>query len=128
LKKANEDLKQDETPAELRHKQRVSFDAVVKAVDIDQDQQELDNLNPITKPPISPVEEEVLPSETSPQNENSPHEYTVPLNDTKPREGPSLVEQLKAMQFHGVPPIGERWSSITSNPTNASSSREGITI
>ncbi len=129
LKKANEDLKQDETPAELRHKQRVSFDNVVKAVDIEQDSQDLNNPNPITKPPISPVEEEALPSSTSPQNDNNPHEYTVPLNDTQPKEGPTLLQQLKAMQFHGIPMIGERWSPVTSNPpTNSSSSREGITI
>jgi hypothetical protein len=129
LKKANEDLKQDETPAELRHKQRVSFDNVVKAVDIEQDSQDLNNPNPITKPPISPVEEEALPSSTSPQNDNNPHEYTVPLNDTQPKEGPTLLQQLKAMQFHGIPMIGERWSPVTSNPpTNSPSSREGITI
>jgi len=123
LKKANEEFKHDETPVELKHSQRVSFDAIVKAVDIDQ---ELDNTDPLARPPISPVAEESSISVTSPQDENNPHEYTVPLNDTQPKEGPSLLQQLKAMQFHGVLPIGERWSSTNPNTTNGSSIREGI--
>jgi len=126
LKKANEDFKQDDTPVELKHRQRVSFDAVVKAVDIVQDPQELANLDPVVRPPISPVAEELSISTTSPQNETNPHEYTVPLNDTQPKEGPTLLQHLKSMQFHGVPAIGERWSSTNSNTTNGSSIREGI--
>ena len=90
--------------------------------------QDVDNSNSITKPPISPVDEEPLISATSPQNDDSPHEYTVPLNDMTPKEGPTLVQQLKAMQFHGIPPTGERWSSMSSNPANASSSRKGMMI
>ena len=121
LKKANEELQQDETPVELRHKQRVSFDSIVKAVDIEQEPQDVEPSNPIPRPPISPVEEEALPSSTSPQQDNAPHQYTVPLNDTQPKEGPTLLQQLKAMQFHGVQ-IGERWAPAT----NASSSHEGI--
>jgi hypothetical protein len=123
LKRANEELKQDETPVELKHKQRVSFDSIVKAVDIEQDSQDVDNSNSITKPPISPVDEETLPSSTSPQNDSSPHQYTVPLNDVQPKEGPTLLQQLKALQFHGIQ-IGERWSPATNDP----SSREGISI
>ena len=57
------------------------------------------------------------------QNENSPHEYTVPLNDTKPRDTPTLVEQIKAMQFYGGSPVvGDR--RVTST-TNTSSTCEG---
>ncbi|CAF5083787.1 unnamed protein product, partial [Rotaria socialis] len=39
----------------------------------------------------------------------------------QPKEGPTLLQQLKAMQFHGVPPTGDRWSSVNSNKTNGSS-------
>jgi hypothetical protein len=126
LKKANEDFKQDDTPVELKHRQRVSFDAIVKAVDIVQDPQELDSTDLLAKQQVSPVVEEPSTSVTSPQNDNNPHEYTVPLNDTQPKEGPTLLQQLKAMQFHGIPPFGERWSSINPNVTNSSTMREGI--
>ena len=126
LKKANEELKQDETPVELKHKQRVSFDAIVKAVDIGQDSQDPDVSNPLTASTISPVEEEVSPSSTSPHVDGTPHQYTVPLNDTQPREGPTFLEQVKAMQFHGISLLGERYAPPSSHPTHGSSSRPGI--
>ncbi|CAF0897049.1 unnamed protein product [Rotaria sordida] len=124
LKKANQEFEHDETPSELKHRQRVSFDAVVKAVDIIQDPQEHENTDSLAKPSASPVAEESSISATSPENENNSLEYTVPLNDTEPKEGPTLLQQLKAMQFHGVPPTGERWSSTNPNRTNSSSTRE----
>ncbi|CAF0810217.1 unnamed protein product [Rotaria sordida] len=126
LKKANQEFEHDETPSELKHRQRVSFDAVVKAVDIIQDPQEHENTDSLAKPSASPVAEESSISATSPENENNSLEYTVPLNDTEPKEGPTLLQQLKAMQFHGVPPTGERWSSTNPNRTNSSSTREDL--
>ncbi|CAF2342817.1 unnamed protein product [Rotaria sp. Silwood2] len=124
LKKINEEFEHDETPSELKHRQRVSFDAVVKAVDITQDPQEYENIDSLAKPSISPVAEEPSISADNSQDENNSLEYTVPLNDTQPKEGPTLLQQLKAMQFHGISPVGDRWSSTNSNKTNGSSTRE----
>ena len=42
LRKANEEFEHDQTPAELKRPQRVSFDTVVKAVDIVQPSREND--------------------------------------------------------------------------------------
>ncbi|CAF0929596.1 unnamed protein product [Rotaria sp. Silwood1] len=128
LKRANEEFEHDATPSELKHRQRVSFDAVVKAVDITQDPQEYENTDSIAKPSVPSVAEESTISANSPQNENNPVEYTVPLNDTQPKEGPTIVQQLRAMQFHGVPPVGERWSSSNLNKTNDSSTREDSSL
>lgn len=124
--KANEDLKHDATPAELLHKQRVSFDAIVKAVDIGQDSQESNNVVSSEKPPIASIVEETSTNATSPQNENNTHEYTVPLNDTQPRDGPTLTQTLRAMQFHGIQPTGPRWAAPMSHPTNGSSAERGM--
>ncbi|CAF3345726.1 unnamed protein product [Rotaria socialis] len=125
LKKANEEFEHDVTPAELKHRQRVSFDAMVKAVDIVQDPQEHVSEDTLIKPSVSPVDEEPAARITTSQNDDSPVAYTVPLNDTQPKEGPTLLQQLKAMQFHGVPPTGDRWSSVNSNKTNGSSPHQG---
>lgn len=128
LIKANEDLKHDSTPAELSHKQRVSFDAIVKAVDIVQDPQGSTNVVSMEKAPIVPILEETSTDATSPQNENNTHQYTVPLNDTQPREGPTLTETLRAIQFQGKMPTGPRWSSHVSHTTNGSSPEKGMTM
>lgn len=131
LIKANEDLKHDQTPVELSHKQRVSFDAIVKAVDIEQDPQELRRVDSPDRPLVSPIVEEITTTQTSPQNETNAHEYTVPLNDTHPREGPTLTETVRAIQFHGMaPPPGSRWASSSgmSNPTNNGTPQEGMTM
>ena len=108
---------------ELKHKQRVSFDAVVKAVDIGKDSQELNNSDPSVESPITPVIEESSSNPITPDSEKAPHEYTVPLNDTQPKEGPTIVERIRAVQFHGALPTNEQWSS-----TNNSSISEGMTI
>ncbi|CAF0756559.1 unnamed protein product [Adineta steineri] len=128
LKRANEEFQHDETPAELKHRQRVSFDSVVKAVDIVQEPEVDDNTNRVAKPPVSPVAEESAINATNSQKESNPHEYTVPLNDTQPKEGPTLLEQLKAMQFHGGPPAGDRRQAANTKTTNDSSTREGIDL
>lgn len=128
LKRANEELAHDQTPAELKHRQRVSFDAVVKAVDIVQDPQEHENSDSLVKPSVSPVAENVPDSAVNSQNDNNPVEYTVPLNDTEPREGPTLLQQLKALQFHGILPSGDHWSSTNANRSNDSSAQQGIII
>ncbi|CAF0975606.1 unnamed protein product [Rotaria sp. Silwood1] len=118
LKKANEEFEHDQTPAELKHRQRVSFDAVVKAVDIVQDPTELDHDNGLVRASVSPVPEELSTTITSPRSETSTHEYTVPLNDTQPREGLTLLQQIKALQFHNTPPSDERWASTANNVNN----------
>ncbi|CAF4068938.1 unnamed protein product [Rotaria magnacalcarata] len=128
LKKANEEFEHDVTPAELKHRQRVSFDAMVKAVNIVQDPQEHASEDTLIKPSVSPVGEEPAASTTTSQNDDNPVAYTVPLNDTQPKEGPTLLQQLKAMQFHGVSPTGDRWSSVNSNKTNGSLPHQSITI
>jgi len=112
LKKANEELEHDDTPVEIKHRQRVSFDAIVRAVDFGQNGQDLDNSNPSDQsanPPI--IEENESARTSSSQQETNPLEYTVPLNDTQPRDGPSMLDKIKAVQFHGALPPGERWSS-----------------
>ncbi len=124
LKKANEEFQQDQTSVELKHPPRVSFDSIVKAVDIIQDPIEDDNLD---KPPVLPNVDQPSTTSTTTRSENSTHEYTVPLNDTQPKDGLTLVQQIKALQFHNTPPTDERWA-ITSNNVNNNSSanREGI--
>ena len=126
LKRANEEFEHDATPAELKHRQRVSFDAVVKAVDIVQDPQEYTTTGAIPKPVVSPVHEEPPSSIGEVQDDTNRHQYTVPLNDTQPKEGPSLLQQLKAMQFHGIPPTGDRWSSTRTNGSNEIASPTGM--
>lgn len=123
LKKVNAEFNQDETPVVLKHPQRVSFDSIVKAVDIVQESQELENSDSLTKPPVSPVIEEPIVNQI---NDDNPHEYTVPLNDTQPKDGPSLLETLKAKQFHGVSLPGNRWTSTMPNENPDSSKQEGI--
>lgn len=128
LKKANEELDHDETPIELKHRQRVSFDAVVRAVDFGQNGQELDNSNPSDQSANLPIVEETESARTnSSQQEANPHEYTVPLNDTQPREGPSMLDKIKAVQFHGASPSGEHWSShpatVSEDLTSTNSSK-----
>jgi hypothetical protein len=112
----------------LTHEQRVSFDAVVKAVDITREIEVDNNTDHSAAPSIEPVVEETSTNAISSQNESNPHEYTVPLNDTQPKEGPTLLEQIKAMQFHGGPLIGERRPITNTKTTNGSSTREGITF
>jgi hypothetical protein len=115
LKKANEELEHDQTPSELKHSQRVSFDTVVKAVDIVQDPNEHENANTLIRQCVSPVSEEASAIVTSPRSDNSTHEYTVPLNDTQPKEGLTLLQHIKALQFHGTIPIDERWATTANN-------------
>lgn len=118
LKKANEDLEHDDTPVELKHRQRVSFDQVVRAVDFGQDPQELENSNPPNVSVASPIAEEPVSNNTTQsQHENPAHQYTVPLNDIQPREGPSMLDKIKAVQFHGASPTSERWSTTSQPPT-----------
>ena len=124
LKKANEEFEHDQTPAELKHRQRVSFDAVVKAVDIVQDPQEYGNGRALTDALISPVTEKSSSDAVNPRDDNDLQQYTVPLNDTTPKEGPTLLQQLKAMQFHGISPFGERLPSTNPHKTK----QEGIKI
>jgi hypothetical protein len=112
----------------LIHEQRVSFDTVVKAVDITQEIEVDNNTDHLAPPSIAPVVEGTSTNTTSSQNESNPHEYTVPLNDTQPKEGPTLLEQIKAMQFHGGALIGERRPITNTKTTNGSSTREGITF
>ena len=126
LKRANEEFEHDQTPAELKHRQRVSFDSVVKAVDIVQEPDDDPNKIAVAKQPALPVVEELSTSAGSPQHENSPHEYTVPLNDTQPKEGPTLLQKVKAMQFHGGPPVGGQRPPTSTNATNGSSTQQGI--
>ncbi|CAF1409267.1 unnamed protein product [Adineta steineri] len=109
LKKANQEFQQDQTPIELNHHQRVSFDAIVKAVNIDQD--------PTDK---SSVESAIQGSSsssdlTNSRNEDKAQEYTIPLNDTLPKEGPTLLEQIKALQFNNPSSTDERWATAASN-------------
>ncbi|CAF5227762.1 unnamed protein product, partial [Rotaria magnacalcarata] len=99
LKKVNEEFEHDQTPVELKHPQRVSFDSVVKALDIVQDPAELEHETGVIQPSISPVPEEPSATIASPRSDTSSHEYTVPLNDTQPRDGLTLLQQIKALQF-----------------------------
>ncbi|CAF2411361.1 unnamed protein product [Rotaria sp. Silwood2] len=121
LKKVNEEFEHDQTPAELKHRQRVSFDAIVKAVDIVQDPTELDHDDSLARTSVSPVPEEASTAITSPRSDTSTHEYTVPLNDTQPKEGLTLLQQIKALQFHNIPPTNERWASTANNVNNDNS-------
>lgn len=57
-------------------------------------------------------------NDSSSTNESGPHQYTVPLNDTQEREGPTLLQTIKAYQFHGVTPTGERWSIPRAHTTH----------
>ena len=118
MRRANAELEHDRTSSELRNPQRVSFDTVVKALDIVQDPSEHDSAIPVVPTRIAPLPEEpsdAANAENSSRTENGTHEYTVPLNDIQPREGLSLTEQLKAAQFYGVFPSNDRWAT-TANP------------
>lgn len=110
LKRANQELEHDETPSELKHHQRVSFDAVVRAVDIEHDSQEHETVDTPSRPTVPVVAEEPTSDASDSKQEPHPHQYTVPLNDTQAREGPTLLETLRARQFHGITPTGEPWS------------------
>ncbi len=95
-------------------------------MDIIQDPIEDDNVD---KPPVLPNGDQPSTSSTSARNENTTHEYTVPLNDTKPKDGPTLIEQIKALQFHNTPPTDERWAIASNNMNNNSlANREGILL
>ncbi|CAF3345152.1 unnamed protein product [Rotaria socialis] len=128
LKKVNAEFEHDQTPVELKHSQRVSFDSVVKAVDIVQDPAELEHENGVIQPSISPVPEELPAIITSSRSDTSSHEYTVPLNDTQPRDGLTLLQQIKALQFHNEHTTSGPWattiddSSVLSCTLNESSS------
>lgn len=89
LKRANEDFQRDETPVELNRCQRVSFDTIVKAVDIFQDSNERDNSSLLNRSLQTSNQEESI------EIVHNPHEYTLPLNDTQPKEGLSLLEKNK---------------------------------
>ncbi|CAF4411624.1 unnamed protein product, partial [Adineta steineri] len=109
LKKANQEFQQDQTPIELNHHQRVSFDAIVKAVNIDQDPTDKSSVE-------SAIQGSSLSSDlTNSRNEDKAQEYTIPLNDTLPKEGPTLLEQIKALQFNNPSSTDERWATAANN-------------
>ena len=122
LRKANEEFQHDQTPLELKHPQSVSFDAVVKAVDIIQHPAEHEHGELFTQSFISTAGEVSSARTASPSNEPSTHEYTVPLNDTQPRQGPTLLQQLKAMQFYGAQSTGDPWSNGANHANDSHSS------
>ena len=129
MKKANEEFELDKTSAELKHSQRVSFDVHVKAVDIVQDPEESDPDDLVDRTAISFVKEESSTNMNSPRSETSVHEYTVPLNDTQPKEGLTLLQQLKALQFHDTPSINKRWAITTNNSNDQDSlNQEGMKL
>ncbi|UJR21241.1 hypothetical protein I4U23_024336 [Adineta vaga] len=103
LKKANDEFRQDLSSTEAKVQPRVQFDTIVKAVDI------------FLEPTESNDPEKLIDSSVNEQSPNNTHEYTVPLNDTQPKEGLSLVEQIKAIQFHNMPPTDERWATTANN-------------
>jgi hypothetical protein len=75
---------------------------------------------------IPPVAEEPTAINNSPTNDNDTHEYTVPLNDTHPKPGLTLLEQIKALQFHGNHSDDDRWATTANNVHNDSlSNRDG---
>ena len=82
-------------------------------MDIVQDPADHTAIEPVPEATISPsAEVHSTKATVDSKTDTNPHQYTVPLNDTQPKEGPTLLEQLKAMQFHGAMPVGERWSSV----------------
>ena len=88
-------------------------------MDIVQDPQENEPTNPIVPSRPVPVPEEPVNSSST---ENGTHEYTVPLNDLQPKQGPSLTEQIKAAQFYGIFPGNDRWAT---NANEIRNDREG---
>jgi hypothetical protein len=91
-----------------------------------QDPNEDEILDPIVRPSVSPVTEEPTTIINSSRSDNDTHEYTVPLNDTQPKTGLTLLEQIKALQFQGTLPPGERWATTPHNVNNDSlSNRDG---
>ena len=137
LKKANAEFEHDDTPAELKHRQRVSFDAVVRAVDIEQDPREHDLFTAPQRQPVATVKEKpatpppapaAATSASASTTESGGHQYTVPLNDTQEREGPTLLQTIKAYQFHGIPPAGEHWTASRAQPVPARDAGKGIVL
>lgn len=123
----NEEFEHDQTPAELKHPPRVSFHSVVKAVDIVQDPEEHDNEDGAIQAMASPVTEESTTATTSPRSDTGSHEYTVPLNDTQPKEGLTLLQQIKALQFHNMNLTADRWAAAADDQNNEhSTNHEGI--
>ena len=121
LRKANEEFEHDQTPAELKRPQRVSFDTVVKAVDIVPQSRDNETTD---ASPVGGRSTLMTINESSPQvanivNVTGRHEYTVPLNDIKPRQGPTLTEQLKALQFYGIPLPDKSWTTLESHGNEA---------
>jgi len=117
LKRANEEFQQDQTPIELNHRQRVSFDVNVKAIDIILDLSEQDNsdlLNQSLRTSIQEQPIEILPSPRS--DNNSTYEYILPLNDLQPKQGLSLLEKIKELQFHNyLIDEEQRWATTAHN-------------
>ena len=95
---------------------------MVKAVDIIQHPAEHEHAELFTRSFVSSVGETSSGRTASPLNESSTHEYTVPLNDTQPRQGPTLLQQLKAMQFYGAPSPGDPWSNGANHANDSHSS------
>lgn len=122
LKKANAEFQHDQTSIELKHPQSVSFDAVVRAVDIIQHPAEHEHTELFAQSFVSIVGETSSARTASSLNDSSTHEYTVPLNDTQPRQGPTLLQQLKAMQFYGTPGPGDPWSNGANHANDSHSS------
>ena len=116
MKKVNEDFRDDQTPTELKHSQRIVFDPIVRAVDIVQDPDEHDHtVELFNQSSTSTFVEDPTAANRNATN-STPHQYTVPLNDTQPRQGLSLLEQLKAMQFNSSYD-DQNVSSSTQRPT-----------
>ncbi|CAF0921607.1 unnamed protein product [Didymodactylos carnosus] len=136
LKKANAEFEHDQTPAELNHRQRVSFDAVVKAVDIIQDDDREDESGMQIKRNVTDHEED-NDSDLGHQSDVKYDYIIFEFDLTQPKSGPTLLQQLKAMQFHGALPL-ERFSprddqeempisSVTSNNQNTNDKVRDLT-
>ena len=127
LKKANEEFRDDQTSTELKHSQRIAFDPIVKAVDIIQDPNEHDHTMELFNQASMSTLVEESPSTRGLHlsiDDDATHEYTVPLNDTQPKQGPTLLEQLKAMQFYGSPGMTDSWlNGVNHVDENHSSNR-----
>ena len=126
LRKANEEFEHDQTPAELKRPQRVSFDTVVKAVDIVQPSRENDTADSSDGRSTLTTISESPPRAVNIDNATGKHEYTVPLNDIQPRQGPTLTEQLKALQFYGIPLPDKSWAALESQPALVHSSEHSV--
>lgn len=107
------------------HPQRVSFDTVVKAVDIYQDPSEYSDTTPRATTHVPPISEEPTSEASETKDEGDRHQYTVPLNDTQPREGPTLLQQLKSVQFHGGALPSDQWGSTRAHSSNKDEKTEG---